>query len=81
MYNVTIRVRLSNIYYEGSHIGISNYEEFLSLKIILILPNSVDSNEMQQKVAFHQGLNCLPKYPFYTFSVQKGLKIMLSLCR
>ena len=35
---------------------------FLSLKIILVLANSVDPDEMPHYVALHLGLHCLPKY-------------------
>ena len=37
---------------------------FLSLKIDFVLANSADPDEMLHNVAFHQGLRCLPKYPF-----------------
>ena len=43
---------------------------FLSLKIVLILENSVDSDDMQHYAAFHQGLHCLPKHPFNTQRVK-----------
>ena len=35
---------------------------FLSLKIVLILANNADPDEMQHYAAFHLGLHCLPKY-------------------
>ena len=38
--------------------------EFLSMKIVLILANIVDPDEMPHYAAFHLGLHCLPKYPF-----------------
>ena len=41
-----------------------NYDVFMSLKIIYILPNSVDPDEMQHNAAFHLRLHCLPKYLF-----------------
>ena len=44
----------------------------MSLKVVLILANSVDSDEMQHYAAFHQGLDCLPKYPFERFQCTKG---------
>ena len=44
-----------------------NYDEFLSLKIVLILANSADPDEMQHYAAFFLGLHCLPKYPFTGF--------------
>ena len=36
-----------------------NYDVFLSLKIVLILANSADPDEMQYYAAFHLGLHCL----------------------
>ena len=41
---------------------------FLSLKIVLILANSADPDEMQHNAAFHLGLHCLPKYLFSSSS-------------
>ena len=37
---------------------------FLSLKVVLILANSADPDEMEHDAAFHLDLHCLPKYPF-----------------
>ena len=37
-----------------------NLNMFLSLKIVFILANSADTNEMLQYVAFHLCLICLP---------------------
>ena len=37
---------------------------FLSLKVVLILANSADPDEMPSKVAFHLSLHCLPEYLF-----------------
>ena len=48
------------------------YDVFLSLKIVLIIANSVDSDEMQHNAAFHLGLHCLPKYLFRGFQYTKG---------
>ena len=36
----------------------------MSLKIVFILANSADPNEMPTFVALHQGLHSLPKYIF-----------------
>ena len=49
------------LYLKGSQVEIS---KFLSLKIVLILANSVDPDEMQHYAGFHLGLHCLPKYSF-----------------
>ena len=45
---------------------------FLSLKIVLILANSVDPDEMQHYAAFHLDLDCSPKYPFSGLQYTKG---------
>ena len=45
---------------------------FLSLKIIFILANIVDPDEMPHEVAFHLGLHNLSKYPFKGFPNTKG---------
>ena len=44
-----------------------NYDVFLSLKVVLILANSAEPNEMQHYAAFHLGLHYLPKYLFRDF--------------
>ena len=49
-----------------------NYDVFLSLKVVKILANSADPDEMQHHAAFHLGLHCLPKYPFRGFQYTKG---------
>ena len=48
-----------------------NYDVFLSLKIVLILENSADPDEMQQYAAFRLGLHCLPKYLLRGFQYTK----------
>ena len=49
-----------------------NYDVFLSLKVVSILANSADPDEMQHYAAFHLGLHCLPKYPLSGFQHTKG---------
>ena len=49
-----------------------NNNVFLSLKVVLILANSTDTDQMQHDAAFHLGLHCFPKYPFRGFQVYKG---------
>ena len=44
-----------------------NNDAFLALKVVLILANSADPDEMQQYAEFHLGLHCLPKCPFRGF--------------
>ena len=49
-----------------------NYDVFLSLKIVLIIANSADPDEMQHYATFCPGLHYLPKYPFLGFQYTKG---------
>ena len=60
------------MYFKGSQVEFLNYCVFLSLKVVLILANSVDPDEMQHYAAFHLGLHCLPKHPFRGFQYIKG---------
>ena len=39
------------------------------MKIVLMLANSEDPDEMQQYAAFHLDLHCLPKVPVEEFPV------------
>ena len=55
---------VSILYFKVSQVEISKFQKFLSLKIVLILANSEDPDEMPHYVAFHLGLHCLPKYLF-----------------
>ena len=48
------------------------YHVFQSLKVVLIIENSEDPNEMQHNAAFHLDLHCLPKYLFRGFQYIKG---------
>ena len=45
---------------------------FLSLKVVFILANSSDPDEMQHYAVFHLGLHCLPKNTFKGFQYTKG---------
>ena len=45
---------------------------FLSLKIVLILENTADPDEVQHYDAFHLDLHFLQKYPFWGFQYAKG---------
>ena len=49
---------------EGSQVIISNCIVFLSPKIVYVLANSGDPDEMLHVAAFHLGLHCLLKYLF-----------------
>ena len=57
----TIRMELSILYFKGLSVKISKNDAFLSLKIVFILANSADPDEMPHKAAFHLGLHCLLK--------------------
>ena len=72
----TINLGWFIVYIEGSPVIISNKNLISYLKIVIVLANSVDTDEMQHGAAFHQGLHCLPKYPFRGFPVYKLLKHM-----
>ena len=63
------------MHFNGSQVDsfFLNYDVFLSLEIVLILPNSADPDEMQHNAAFHLGLHCLPKCSFMGFPAYKGL--------
>ena len=45
---------------------------FFFQKIIFVLANSADPDEMQHYAAFHLCLHCLPKYLFTGFWSSKG---------
>ena len=51
-----------------------NYDVCLSMKIVFILANSADPDEIQHYAAFHLDLHCLPKYmySFRDFQYTKG---------
>ena len=55
----------------GQRSEFPKYDVFKSLKISA---KSVDPDEMQHYAAFHLGLHCLPKYPFWGFPVYNGLR-------
>ena len=44
----------------------------MNLKIVFILANSADPDEMLPNAAFHQGLHGLPKYLFTGIQNEKG---------
>ena len=52
----TISMDLSILHFKGSQVELSN----LSLKIVFILANSADPDEMPNYGAFHLSLYCLP---------------------
>ena len=72
LYIDTISMGLPIVYFRGLQVGISNYNVVLSLKVVFILANNADPDEMQPYAAFHLGLHCLPKYLFRGFQYTKG---------
>ena len=50
----------------------TGFTVYLSLKVVLILANSADPDEIQRYAAFHLCLHCLFKYPFRGFQHTKG---------
>ena len=54
----------------GHRLKFLDYDVFLSLKVVLILANSANPDELQHYAAFHLGLHCLPKYLFRDSSIQ-----------
>ena len=64
----SLRMGLSIIYFKR----FPNKYRLQSLNIVFIIANSADPDEMQQYVAFHLGLHCLPNYPFNGFQNRKG---------
>ena len=70
----TVSMGLPIMYFKRSQVEFLIYDVFLSLKVVFILVNSSDPDEMQHYAAFHLGLHCLPKYPFRGFQYTKGLQ-------
>ena len=66
----TINLGWSIVYIKESQVIISKLIVFLTLKIIFVLANSADSDEMPHYAAFHLGFHCLPKKAFRP--VRKG---------
>ena len=60
----TINLEWFIVYIEGLHVIFCKQIVILSLKIIFVLANSVDPNEMPHNAAFHLGLHCMPKHIF-----------------
>ena len=63
----TMSIGLPIVYFKGSGYNFLYKGVFLSLKVVLILANSADPDEMQ-----HLGLHCLPKYLFGVFQYTRG---------
>ena len=59
----TIKLGWSIIYFEVSLIKFPKFTEFQDSKIVFILANSADLDEMWHYAAFYLGLQCLTKFP------------------
>ena len=68
------------MYFKGSHVKFLKYDYvFLSLKVVLILPNSADTDEMQHYAAFCLGLHCLSKYLFRGFQYTSLINTLVNV--
>ena len=76
----TISMSLSILYFKGFSVQISINGVFLSLKIVFILANSADPDEMLPYAAFHLGIHCLRKYMFIDIQNETG-KVEYALIR
>ena len=58
---------------KGSQVRISKLRYIQSMRIVHILANSAEPDEMLCYAAFHLGLHCLPAYLFRHFQCTQGL--------
>ena len=63
---IPLSIEYSILYFKGCRSNFpQNFNDvFLSLKILFILANCADPDEMLHDAAFHLGFHCLPKYQF-----------------
>ena len=74
------RMGSSIVYFKGSLVKISKYLWHSLLEFFLIiLANSAGSDEMPHFVAFHLGLNFMPKYSFRGFKKTKGYRLISAI--
>ena len=65
----TISIALPILHFKGPQVDFFlNHGVFLSLKVVLILADSADPDEMPH----YLGLHCLPKYPFKGFQCRRS---------
>ena len=85
----TTSMGLPIVYFKGSQVKFSNYDVFLSLKLVLILANSADPDEMQQKIILilansadpdSSGSSLFSKYLFRGFQYTKLNKQYSKTC-
>ena len=53
---------------KGHILKFPNKKLFLSLKIVFVIANSENPDEMLHKAAFHLGLHCLSKYTNHQYT-------------
>ena len=63
---------LFSVYFKGTQVQISNYDVFISLKIVFTLTNSADPDEMPHFRTFHLGLHCLSMFTLRSLQYTKG---------
>ena len=68
----TISMEFSFCILRGYQSKFQEHDVFPSLKIVFILSNIADPDEMLPYAAFHLGLHCLPKYIFTGTQNVKG---------
>ena len=73
----SFRFESSIIYFKGTWVEISNCAVLQSLKIVLILENSIDPDEMASSVAFYLGLHTFSKYPFIGIRRLKSTRLRI----
>ena len=65
---------LSYKYHRGHRLEFLNKIDFQSLKVVSIIANSVDPDEMPHSVEFHQGSSLFAQVIIYEFPVYTTLK-------
>ena len=53
-----ISMELPTVYFKGLQVALFYYDVVLFLKVVLILANCADPDEMQHYAAFHLGIHC-----------------------
>ena len=57
----TLSIGLPIVHFKESQVFFLKFDALLSLRIVLIIANNVDPDEMQHHAAFHLGLHYLQK--------------------
>ena len=64
--------KLGMVHYINRGFTCNTFQTKISLKIVFVLTNRVDPDEMPLGAAFHQGLHCLPKCAIRSHWYTKG---------